>query len=63
MKREHDKKTNMLVTTAPEADCEDKIRQRAYENCEVRGRKPGDDLDDWLRAEAEVTGDVKPIAA
>jgi len=31
------------------------IRQRAYEMYELRGREDGDDLDDWLIAESEVT--------
>ena len=46
MKREHDKKTHMLVTTAPEPDREDKIRQRAYEIYEVRGRTPAQAFDE-----------------
>jgi hypothetical protein len=32
----------------------ERIRQRAYEMYELRG-KDGYDLDDWLRAESEVT--------
>jgi hypothetical protein len=32
----------------------EKIRQRAYELYEARGREEGHDLDDWLQAEAEV---------
>jgi len=31
------------------------IRQRAYELYEARGRKDGHELEDWLRAEAEIT--------
>ena len=37
---------------------EEEIRLRAYELYEERGRKHGHDLDDWVRAEAEVTGSV-----
>jgi hypothetical protein len=33
---------------------EDEIRRRAYEIYEERGRTPGDQHDDWLRAEREV---------
>jgi len=33
----------------------EKIRKRAYELYECRGRETGRDLDDWLRAESEVT--------
>lgn len=32
----------------------EKIRQRAYEIYEKRGREHGHDLDDWLKAEAEL---------
>lgn len=35
---------------------EDRIRVRAYELYERRGKCPGGALDDWLRAEAELTG-------
>lgn len=31
-----------------------KIRERAYELYESRGREPGQDEQDWLRAEKEV---------
>jgi Protein of unknown function (DUF2934) len=36
-------------------ELEDRIRLRAYEMYEQRGRAAGHDLDDWLRAEAELT--------
>jgi hypothetical protein len=32
----------------------EKIRQRAYELYEARGREAGHDIDDWLQAEAEI---------
>jgi hypothetical protein len=32
----------------------EKVRQRAYELYEARGREEGHDLDDWLQAEAEI---------
>ncbi len=35
---------------------EEEIRRRAYELYEERGRADGRDIDDWIRAEAEVTG-------
>jgi hypothetical protein len=38
------------------------IRARAYRFYEERGREHGHDLEDWLRAEAEVFG-RKPVAA
>jgi hypothetical protein len=33
---------------------EDQIRQRAYEIFLARGAVPGDDVQDWLRAEREL---------
>lgn len=33
---------------------EDQIRLRAYEIFLARGAAPGQDLDDWLRAESEL---------
>lgn len=30
------------------------IRKRAYQLFEMRGRGPGHELDDWLRAEQEI---------
>jgi len=32
----------------------EKIRQRAYELYEARGREDGHEVEDWLQAEAEV---------
>ena len=40
-----------------DADKEDKIRDRAFELYEQRGREDGHELDDWLQAEAEVLQD------
>ena len=33
---------------------QDRIRERAYELYESRGRKPGQDEQDWLHAEREI---------
>lgn len=33
----------------------DEIRRRAYQLYEERGRENGRELDDWLRAQAEIT--------
>jgi len=38
---------------------EERIRARAYEVFEERGRADGHALDDWLEAKAEVLGVVK----
>ena len=43
---------------------EEGIRHRAYEIYEERGREDGHDLEDWLRAQAEIAGEsVKAAVA
>jgi len=37
------------------ADFEQKVRERAYELYEQRGREDGHDVEDWFRAEEELT--------
>jgi hypothetical protein len=37
------------------ATSQDRIRERAYELYEGRGREPGQDEQDWLRAEREIS--------
>ncbi len=51
------------TTTLPQSqgNVEDSIRFRAYELFEQRGRNHGFDMEDWLRAEVEVT--QKPQSA
>jgi Protein of unknown function (DUF2934) len=39
----------------PPDQIEERIRQRAHEIYDARGREDGHDLDDWLIAESEVT--------
>jgi hypothetical protein len=39
----------------PPDQIQDRIRQRAHEIYEARGREDGHDLGDWLIAESEVT--------
>jgi hypothetical protein len=39
---------------SPEERMDERIRQRAYELYLQRDNSPGDELDDWLRAEAEI---------
>ena len=48
------KKSPTAVTSDPQ-DLEHQIRLRAYELYEARGRKDGHELEDWLRAEVEIT--------
>jgi len=51
------------VASSPQG-LENQIRQPAYELYEERGREDGRDLDDWLRAEEEITGTkVRTVAA
>ncbi len=38
------------------SDVESKVRQRAYELYEGRGRTPGFDQEDWFQAEREIVG-------
>jgi len=42
-------------------DIEERVRQRAYQLYEQRGRVDGFALDDWLRAEREILGAGKPV--
>jgi hypothetical protein len=43
---------------------EEKVRRRAYELYEKRGRENGHDIDDWLQAKSEVARtENKPAAA
>jgi hypothetical protein len=49
--------------TAAEDDREEQIRTRAYELYEARNREEGHDVEDWLEAEAEITGRTGRTAA
>ncbi len=44
-------------------DLAEDIRRRAYELYEQRGREHGHELEDWLRAEEEVTRNRRRSAA
>ena len=62
MKTNPTKKTPTAVNESQEL--KEKIRQRAYELYEARGRGDGHDLEDWLRAEEEIMEqEVRPKAA
>jgi len=43
----------------PSSDIEERIRRRAFELYEQRGRIDGFALDDWLEAEREILGAQK----
>jgi Protein of unknown function (DUF2934) len=40
-------------------DTQEKIRLRAYELFELNGRVPGNDMEHWLQAEAELTTEAE----
>jgi hypothetical protein len=64
MPSEKSKSTSVTPIPDPRPNLEEEIRCRAYELYEQRGRKDGHDVDDWLRAEAEVAhAAVKTILA
>jgi hypothetical protein len=44
-------KVAMMPNTVPS---QDRIRERAYELYQSRDREPGQDQQDWLRAEQEI---------
>ena len=46
---------NVSIPVEPRT-IEEAIRKRAYELFEARGGEQGHELDDWLRAEEELTG-------
>jgi len=52
----------MLASSEAPNDVREQIARRAYELYEARGREDGHDLDDWLRAEAEITGEAAKAA-
>ena len=62
MEKEVTKKQPTSVTS-DQQELEHQIRLRAQELYEARGREDGHELDDWLRAEAEITGKKSRIAA
>ncbi len=49
------KKPPATVTNEPADDLEERIRLRAHELYEARGREDGHELEDWIRAEEEIT--------
>jgi hypothetical protein len=55
--------TAKTPATQPSQNLEEEIRGRAHELYEERGRGDGHDLDDWFRAEAEITAKNVKIAA
>jgi hypothetical protein len=54
MEKEVTKKQPRSVTS-DQQELEDQIRLRAYELYKARGREDGHKVEDWLRAEEEIT--------
>jgi hypothetical protein len=62
MPKDPTKKASTAMNESQELETQ--IRERAYELYEARGRGDGHDLEDWLRAEEEITQKKRrPIAA
>ncbi|HEV2396410.1 MAG TPA: DUF2934 domain-containing protein [Candidatus Sulfotelmatobacter sp.] len=61
MAKELTKKQTAKTETDPNREQE--ILLRAYTLYEERGREDGHDIDDWLRAEAELNATVQRAAA
>ncbi len=55
--------TTAQPTTESTSEVQEKIRRRAYELYEGRGRDDGHDLEDWLQAESEVNRQKAKTAA
>ena len=62
MQHEHSTAVKTLAIE-PSQNLEKEIRHRAYELYAERGREDGHDLDDWLRAEAQITQAAKTPTA
>lgn len=58
MKKRKLTSSNAKEPIASSEEAQEKIRQRAYEFYELRGRQDGGDFDDWLKAESEITKTV-----
>jgi hypothetical protein len=63
MTSEKNKRTSVTPISDPHPNLDEEIRRRAYDLYETRGCKDGHDVDDWLRAEAEITGTAVKTAA
>ncbi len=57
------KRSEPTSTISDPAQLEERIRVRAYELYEARGREDGYDREDWLQAEREVLGTRQQKAA
>lgn len=63
MSKDTTKKPTLVMANDAQT-VERRIRERAYELYEERGKEEGHALDDWLRAEEEILGStVRAVAA
>jgi len=51
------------IAVTPDSTREHEIRRRAHEIYVERGREPGYDVEDWFRAERELTRDKSNAAS
>ena len=56
MPKDRTQKPTANIATESHPNLEEEIRRRAYEIYEERGQEDGRHVEDWLRAEAEITG-------
>ncbi len=56
-------KKSFEIAHIDESDRLQGIRRRAYELYEARGREAGHELDDWLKAEAEIAPSKRKTTA
>jgi hypothetical protein len=64
MPKDQTQKPTANIATESHPNLVEEIRLRAYEIYQERGREDGRDVEDWHRAEAEITGtSVKAAAA
>jgi hypothetical protein len=52
-----------ITERSADPSLEEMIRVRAYAMYEERGKEDGHDLEDWLRAESELTAETARTAA
>jgi hypothetical protein len=57
----HDTSVSEMPALTRDSELHERIRARAFELYEQRGREDGHELDDWLQAEEELT--TKAVAA
>ena len=58
MKKRHPQRLEKRQLAESVEQLEEKIRRRAYELYELRDREDGRDLDDWFKAESELSGNA-----